>query len=1223
MEALQSWHASVQQPEQPPGRGATTSPIIFSPDPRKQRQASTASAQSSTKQMQKDLRKESAGVLARHSEAELLATAGWKRSLSPASSRGALSPEKRQHLRAHNARQVAGVVPFPTDTPISSEHGPRPVLLAEVTARLHAALASLGVPGHEAVTEINAALSDARADAVQAAFLDALEDLIQGFSAYRPVLSSIRHVLQTRLDSTLEAAAAVPTLVAHLADAEQAKTAALSEQAAHMEEALREYRLATQQASTEAAVARSRCDELESELAEANAAASAATAALHELRSNNSSLVAAYRRNEVAAAEAESKSHGTGKELSDVRAALRAVEAENRNMEGELERRRRDAAASVPITVHEKTKRSLQARSDELKELRTSNARLQADHVALVRDLRRRGAAGALKRVQSQWMDKLASALDVRMAGLGEGVNKETGALNLPGAGGGEKLKTAVHRVITEGGGIPEPEGGGEEGEGGLNFQLLVRMLTRIEQLKTAKSDGSRRNRRNMLSSFGAAGSSSGGFASEPDLTGGSGGGLGTIGEDDEDEEEERGEGGGHFGANTNFNALGSHGTVFLARRGPSIAPPPGAPPAPPRSGGGGSDPAPHEETTNLSRTTAGGYSIVREGVQGGSSGYATVVPHPALSMSPLPSGLIVQPPPIPGERRTGTDVPDGSSNSGGSPRAASRPGTADSAAEAAAAATAAWGDGVNLALLGPAGGCLLPPAQLPHYFNPLLPTPVVFSQPPCRPGAPFGSAAWANGALQPPAPVYRLAAPAELQHLPQFCTEDEAEASPSGKGSPRGIKFGAGTSTGASAAAGKKTIVPMGSSAAQPYTPPLSLVPYDSSPSHQAALAMPPHSVGLQLSHILNTGGDKMFNPTPLPVPFSAAVFRQRFFIGRGTERTVPRYLRAHGIIRNRFLSKRATERIVKQCWIAKEQAEAELRGGGSKKGGGSTASTTSSIVRRARAVASTDGHGQRVPLQGFFLTFLTQKYGSVGVAQEWAYSIVHALKRFVYDSDCEIFLRVLQGRLPEAVHHESLKLVTTLRDSLVAVDKSTNGGQATGVLPKHDIKLHVRSAYPSKAPSMMATLLAELAKDPNAQGEFVDYNELLSEDADGDQGEFVEMLRAQALREYQSYTADLTSAVAAAAAAESPGAPPGTAAAGGGGEKSQFIKVKHIAAAVRSVDPAKPKEEVAAILRRGWAGGRSLPTDQVLAAEVTISLAPFLIRMRDGWLQRSSSRL
>ncbi len=1147
-------------------------------------------------------------MLARHSEAELLATDGWKRSLSPAASRGALSPEKRQHLRAHNARQVAGVVPFPSDTPVSSEHGPRPALLAGIQAELHASLASLGIPAHDAVTEIDAALGDARAEAVQAAFMDAFEDLIQGFSTYRPLLASIRHVLQCRLDSTQEAAAAVPTLVAHLADAEQSKATALAEQAAEMEQELKEHREAAKASALEASEARSRCDQLMSELEEARAAASAATAALHEMRSNNSSLVAAYRRNEVAAAEAESRSEGTGKELSDVRAALRAVEAENRNMESELERRRRDAAASVPITVHEKTKRSLAARSDELKELRASNARLQADHVALVRDLRRRGAAGALKRVQSQWMDKLAAALDVQMSGLGEGVNPETGALNLPGSGGGSggKLKSAVHKVIRDGVDDSDEGGGAEDEEGGLNFQLLVRMLTRIEQLKS-KNDGSRRNRRNMLSSFSTSGAPSGGnFPPEPDIGGGAGGGLGTIGEDDEDEDdEEEGGAGGLFAQNSNFNALGSHGTVFVARRGNALSPPPGAPPPPPRQSLG-VDTSPSSATSSP-RSTPGGYSIVREGVQGGSNGYATVVPHPALSISPLPTGLIVQPPPI--------STADSPSNEGEQ--------SIHSADSATAATTAAQGDGVNLALLGPAGACLLPPAQLPHYYNPLLPTPVVFSQPPCRPGAAFGSAAWARGGVTPPAPVYRLAAPAELQHLPQFRTqEEETENTATGKGSPRGGRGGGGAAstgtTAASATPGKKSVVPVNTTIQQ-YTPPLSLVPFDTSPSHQAALAMPPHAVGLNLSHILNTGGDKMFNPTPLPVPFSAAVFRQRFFIGRGTERTVPRYLRAHGVIRNRFLSKRATERIVKQCWIAKEQAEAELRGGGGSKAT-STGPSTGAIVRKARAVTSADGLGQRIPLQSFFLTFLTQKYGSVGVAQEWAYSIVHALKRYVYDSDCEIFLRVLQGRLPEAVHHESLKLVTSLRDSLVAVDKSTNGGQATGVLPKHDLKLHVRSAYPSKAPSMMATLLTELSKDPNAQGEFVDYNELLSEDADGDQGEFVEMLRAQALREYQSYTAELTSAIASAAAQEGP---PGGNVGSGGSDKSQFIKVKHIAAAIRGVDPSKPRDQVASIIRRGWAGGRSLPTDQVLTSEVTVSLAPFLIRMRDGWLERSSSRL
>ena len=217
------------------------------------------------------------------------------------------------------------------------------------------------------------------------------------------------------------------------------------------------------------------------------------------------------------------------------------------------------------------------------------------------------------------------------------------------------------------------------------------------------------------------------------------------------------------------------------------------------------------------------------------------------------------------------------------------------------------------------------------------------------------------------------------------------------------------------------------------------------------------------------------------------------------------------------------------------------------------------------------------------------------------------------MYDSDCEIFLRVLQGRLPEEVHHHSLKLVTNLRDSLVETDKSTNGGQATGILPKDVLRQHVRLLYRTKSPAMMATLLAELERDANAAGDSVDYNELLSEDADGDQGEFVEMLRAQALKEYQSYTAEITGAIAAAAGEDS----------GGRGSAGQFIKVSRIASAIRSCDPDKPSDDVAALIRRGWTGGRSMSTEALLSCDSTITLAPFLIRLREGWLERSTGRL
>lgn len=71
----------------------------------------------------------------------------------------------------------------------------------------------------------------------------------------------------------------------------------------------------------------------------------------------------------------------------------------------------------------------------------------------------------------------------------------------------------------------------------------------------------------------------------------------------------------------------------------------------------------------------------------------------------------------------------------------------------------------------------------------------------------------------------------------------------------------------------------------------------------------------------------DPLFQRGMAPVPLSTAIFQPRFFVGRGIGPSVPRFLRATGLVRHRELSKKAAERLVKECWIAKQRAETTLQ--------------------------------------------------------------------------------------------------------------------------------------------------------------------------------------------------------------------------------------------------------------------------------------------------------
>ena len=103
-------------------------------------------------------------------------------------------------------------------------------------------------------------------------------------------------------------------------------------------------------------------------------------------------------------------------------------------------------------------------------------------------------------------------------------------------------------------------------------------------------------------------------------------------------------------------------------------------------------------------------------------------------------------------------------------------------------------------------------------------------------------------------------------------------------------------------------------------------------------------------------------------------------YFVGRGVDPEIPKFLRFNGRVRNRHMSKADIERIVKIVWIRKEQSR------------------------------------NKDHLSDFFHTYLQDEFGpSQTIIAEQAYNIVHALERYSHDADCDMFLKILMGELPE----------------------------------------------------------------------------------------------------------------------------------------------------------------------------------------------------------------
>ena len=223
--------------------------------------------------------------------------------------------------------------------------------------------------------------------------------------------------------------------------------------------------------------------------------------------------------------------------------------------------------------------------------------------------------------------------------------------------------------------------------------------------------------------------------------------------------------------------------------------------------------------------------------------------------------------------------------------------------------------------------------------------------------------------------------------------------------------------------------------------------------------------------------------------------VHKTSTFVGKGTGSHVPCYLRFHGRVRNRRLTKAETESLVKRFWTARQaRRRAEGREG--------------------------------VKLDQFFLDWLMGQTGSWKHAVEMAYSIVDVCERNQADSDCNMFLKLLNGGLCEDCLLDEIEQVNLLSATLTNADKKLEKW-----LPYEQVKRILRQCFPTKRDEDHLRLRFALLEFINPGGR-VRYPALFEEDANNNQTEFIELLRRQHTEEALEFQVELEESLRAAAA-------------------------------------------------------------------------------------------
>jgi len=297
-----------------------------------------------------------------------------------------------------------------------------------------------------------------------------------------------------------------------------------------------------------------------------------------------------------------------------------------------------------------------------------------------------------------------------------------------------------------------------------------------------------------------------------------------------------------------------------------------------------------------------------------------------------------------------------------------------------------------------------------------------------------------------------------------------------------------------------------------------------------------------------------------------------QEEFTGRGFGEDVPKYLQWDGSIRNRGLSKRDTEMLIKNFWREKDKADAKR-----------------------------NGPKQRIPVHDWMYDFLVGKYTKPDMVTEMAYNLLDAALKFKYDADCEMFLRVMTNELDELVYWEEFEMMDGLMQLLHKLDMADNSGKVTGKLPKSTLLKALRKWFPSKSDIRFNKLKRCLSKEDAAKGNTVHYVHLFAEDKDFNQGPFAEMVRDQHADERSEYLSDLELALEEQA-----------------GRSGVDVTASQCLDGIREMDPKKPQKARESYVLRGF----RLPKSTKIPLDSKISVETFLVNLSRGVVKTHSKR-
>lgn len=226
--------------------------------------------------------------------------------------------------------------------------------------------------------------------------------------------------------------------------------------------------------------------------------------------------------------------------------------------------------------------------------------------------------------------------------------------------------------------------------------------------------------------------------------------------------------------------------------------------------------------------------------------------------------------------------------------------------------------------------------------------------------------------------------------------------------------------------------------------------------------------------------------------------VFWKDWLLAMGATVEVPELFRTTGKIRNKNMTKRDTEKTVKELW-------------------------------KERLSDPAVANGTAAPFADFVHASFRKKVGIQKAVVELGYNFLYSLWKYSWDTDCDLFLKVLLGDIKEDVFLSQVGMQQDLEELFDALDKA--GGKTTGTISKTDLRVALHSFFRvgepwGKTVERYEMMLASL--DQDQPGETVIWKTIFAEDREFNQGAFAETTREQFLQERTEYLATVEEALA-----------------------------------------------------------------------------------------------